>query len=178
MAEFGERLAKTARKAVACPEVGLDDAMTVLALPEKYRKRLRTPLTTNSTHQHTIILPALDIPLIDPHERIFRFQPLFVEGSHPNVQSSIQTADGRFREARAAQFFRDRQHLPHRHALHDHLIRAKTNDCSLITSSGLSLPGPVADARCCAGDRPFPIPADPHPHHRVRSPLAIIVMKM
>ncbi len=40
--EFGERFAKTAPKAVACLEAGFDDAMVVMALPEKYRKRLRT----------------------------------------------------------------------------------------------------------------------------------------
>ena len=42
LAEFGERFAKTAPKAVACLEAGFEDAMAVMALPEKYRKRLRT----------------------------------------------------------------------------------------------------------------------------------------
>jgi len=42
LAEFGERFAKSAPKAVACLEAGFDDAMAVMALPEKYRKRLRT----------------------------------------------------------------------------------------------------------------------------------------
>jgi putative transposase len=42
LAEFGERFAKTAAKAVACLETGFEDAMAVMALPEKYRKRLRT----------------------------------------------------------------------------------------------------------------------------------------
>ena len=42
LAEFGERFAKTAPKAVTCLEAGFDDAMAVMALPEKYRKRLRT----------------------------------------------------------------------------------------------------------------------------------------
>ena len=40
--EFSEQFAKTAAKAVACLEAGFDDAMAVMALPEKYRKRLRT----------------------------------------------------------------------------------------------------------------------------------------
>lgn len=42
LAEFGERFAKTAAKAVVCLETGFEDAMAVMALPEKYRKRLRT----------------------------------------------------------------------------------------------------------------------------------------
>ena len=42
LAEFSERFAKTAPKAVACLEAGFEDAMAVIALPEKYRKRLRT----------------------------------------------------------------------------------------------------------------------------------------
>lgn len=41
-AEFVERFAKSAPKAVACLEAGLEDAMAVVALPEKYRKRLRS----------------------------------------------------------------------------------------------------------------------------------------
>ena len=41
-AEFVERFAKSAPKAVACLEAGFEDAMAVMALPEKYRKRLRT----------------------------------------------------------------------------------------------------------------------------------------
>ena len=40
--EFIKRFAKTAPKAVACLEDGFDDAMAVMALPEKYRRRLRT----------------------------------------------------------------------------------------------------------------------------------------
>jgi transposase-like protein len=40
--EFVKRFAKTAPKAVACLEDGFDDAMSVMALPEKYRRRLRT----------------------------------------------------------------------------------------------------------------------------------------
>lgn len=40
--EFSERFAKTAPKAVACLEEGFEDALAVLALPEKYRKRLRS----------------------------------------------------------------------------------------------------------------------------------------
>lgn len=39
---FAERFAKSAPKAVACLEAGFEDAMTVMALPEKYRRRLRT----------------------------------------------------------------------------------------------------------------------------------------
>lgn len=42
MGEFAERFAKSAPKAVACLEAGFDDAMAVMALPEKYRRRLRT----------------------------------------------------------------------------------------------------------------------------------------
>ncbi len=42
LAEFGERFAKSAPKAVACLESGFEDAMAVMVLPEKYRKRLRT----------------------------------------------------------------------------------------------------------------------------------------
>ena len=41
-AEFVERFAKSAPKAVACLEAGFEDAMAVMVLPEKYRKRLRT----------------------------------------------------------------------------------------------------------------------------------------
>lgn len=40
--EFGERFEKTAPRAVACLEEGFEDAMAVMALPEKYRKRLRS----------------------------------------------------------------------------------------------------------------------------------------
>ena len=42
LAEFVERFGKSAAKAVACLEAGFEDAMAVMALPEKYRKRLRT----------------------------------------------------------------------------------------------------------------------------------------
>lgn len=42
LAEFGERFARTAARAVVCLETGFEDAMAVMALPEKYRKRLRT----------------------------------------------------------------------------------------------------------------------------------------
>jgi len=40
--DFIERFEKKAPKAVACLEVAFEDAMAVIALPEKYRKRLRT----------------------------------------------------------------------------------------------------------------------------------------
>jgi putative transposase len=40
--EFIKRFAKAAPKAIACLEDGFDDAMSVMALPEKYRRRLRT----------------------------------------------------------------------------------------------------------------------------------------
>ena len=40
--EFVKRFAKTAPKAVKCLEDGFDDAMAVMVLPEKYRRRLRT----------------------------------------------------------------------------------------------------------------------------------------
>ncbi len=42
LAEFVERFAKTAPKSVTCLEDGFEDAMAVMALPEKYRKRLRS----------------------------------------------------------------------------------------------------------------------------------------
>ncbi len=42
LAEFVERFSKTAPKVVACMEAGFEDAMAVMVLPEKYRKRLRT----------------------------------------------------------------------------------------------------------------------------------------
>lgn len=40
--EFSGAFAKSAPKAVACLEDGFDDAMAVMALPEKYRRRLKT----------------------------------------------------------------------------------------------------------------------------------------
>ena len=40
--EFIKRFAKTAPKAVLCLEEGFDDAMAVMTLPSKYRRRLRT----------------------------------------------------------------------------------------------------------------------------------------
>lgn len=40
--EFVKRFAKSAPKAVACMDDGFDDAMAVMALPERYRRRLRT----------------------------------------------------------------------------------------------------------------------------------------
>lgn len=39
---FAERFATSAPKAVACLEAGFEDAMAVMTLPEKYRRRLRT----------------------------------------------------------------------------------------------------------------------------------------
>jgi putative transposase len=42
LGEFVERFSKTASKAVACLESGFEDAMAVMVLPEKYRRRLRT----------------------------------------------------------------------------------------------------------------------------------------
>ena len=42
LTEFIERFAKIAPKSVACLEDGFEDAMAVMALPEKYRKRLRS----------------------------------------------------------------------------------------------------------------------------------------
>ena len=42
LATFVTAFAKTASKAVACLEEGFEDALSVLVLPEKYRKRLRT----------------------------------------------------------------------------------------------------------------------------------------
>lgn len=40
--EFAERFEKAAPKAVACLDEAFEDAMAVMALPDKYRKRLRT----------------------------------------------------------------------------------------------------------------------------------------
>jgi putative transposase len=42
LAAFVERFEKTAPQAVQCLEEGFEDALAVLALPEKYRKRLRS----------------------------------------------------------------------------------------------------------------------------------------
>ena len=42
LAEFVEQFGKGAAKAVACMEAGFEDAMAVMTLPEKYRKKLRT----------------------------------------------------------------------------------------------------------------------------------------
>lgn len=42
LVEFSERFAKRAAKAVACLEAGFEDAMAVMALREKYRRRLMT----------------------------------------------------------------------------------------------------------------------------------------
>lgn len=42
LAAFVTRFAKSAPKTVACLEEGFEDALSVLVLPEKYRKRLRT----------------------------------------------------------------------------------------------------------------------------------------
>lgn len=40
--DFIKRFSKSAPKAVACLEAGFEDAVAVMALPEKYRRRLRT----------------------------------------------------------------------------------------------------------------------------------------
>ncbi|NCO19980.1 MAG: IS256 family transposase [Gammaproteobacteria bacterium] len=40
--EFAQTFSKTAPKSVACLQAGFEDAMTVMELPEKYRKRLRS----------------------------------------------------------------------------------------------------------------------------------------
>ena len=42
LTEFVEQFGKGAAKAVACMEAGFEDAMAIMALPEKYRKKLRT----------------------------------------------------------------------------------------------------------------------------------------
>ena len=42
LCEFVERFQKTAPRAVECLEAGFEDAMAVMSLPEKYRKRLRS----------------------------------------------------------------------------------------------------------------------------------------
>ena len=40
--EFGDTFAKTAPKSVVCLDEAFDDAMSVMALPVRYRKRLRS----------------------------------------------------------------------------------------------------------------------------------------
>jgi putative transposase len=42
LAEFVEQFDKSAPKVVVCMEAAFEDAMAIMALPEKYRKRLRT----------------------------------------------------------------------------------------------------------------------------------------
>ncbi len=42
LAEFVARFGRSAPEAVACLEDGFEDAMAVMALPEKYRRRTRT----------------------------------------------------------------------------------------------------------------------------------------
>lgn len=42
LSEFAERFNKSAPKAVTCLESGFEDAMAVMALPEKYRRRLKS----------------------------------------------------------------------------------------------------------------------------------------
>jgi transposase-like protein len=42
LVEFNERFGKSAPRAVSCLEEGFADAMAVMALPDKYRRRLRT----------------------------------------------------------------------------------------------------------------------------------------
>jgi len=42
LTEFVEQFDKSAPKVVACMEAGFEDAMAIMALPEKYRKKLRT----------------------------------------------------------------------------------------------------------------------------------------
>lgn len=42
LGEFAGQFAKTAPKSVECLETGFEDAMAVMSLPEKYRKRLRS----------------------------------------------------------------------------------------------------------------------------------------
>ncbi len=42
LAEFSERFAKIASKAVGCLEAAFDDALAVMTLPEKHRRRLRS----------------------------------------------------------------------------------------------------------------------------------------
>jgi transposase-like protein len=42
LTEFVEQFDKSAPKVVVCMEAGFEDAMAIMALPEKYRKRLRT----------------------------------------------------------------------------------------------------------------------------------------
>lgn len=48
---FRERFAKTAPKALTCLEEGFEDAMAVMALPEKYRTRFRSTNRLERLHE-------------------------------------------------------------------------------------------------------------------------------
>jgi transposase-like protein len=51
LAEFIEQFGSSAPKVAACMESGFEDAMAVMALPEKYRKRLRTTNMPERTNE-------------------------------------------------------------------------------------------------------------------------------
>ncbi len=76
--EFIKRFAKTAPKAVACLEDGFDDAMAVMALPEKYRRRLRTTNMIERLNEE-----------IRRRERVIRVFP-----NDASLASSRRRADG------------------------------------------------------------------------------------
>ncbi len=40
--ELAQQMEKKSRKAIDCPEQGLEEALAVLALPGKYRKRMKS----------------------------------------------------------------------------------------------------------------------------------------
>ncbi|MBK9029608.1 MAG: transposase [Propionivibrio sp.] len=54
LAECVERFAKSAPKAVVSLETGFEDAMAVMALLEKYRKRLRTTNMQERLNEETV----------------------------------------------------------------------------------------------------------------------------
>lgn len=51
LTEFVDQFSKSAPKVAACMEGGFEDAMAVMALPEKYRKRLRTTNMPERTNE-------------------------------------------------------------------------------------------------------------------------------
>lgn len=59
LAEFGGRFGKTAPRAVVCLEAGFEDAMTVMALPEEYRKQLRTTNVKERLNVSALLTPPL-----------------------------------------------------------------------------------------------------------------------
>lgn len=108
------------------PAKGFIPRRKVLCVANPHAQNLAHAVTAYSrhdehgTHHHPIVLTAFDEQRIDQHERVVGIEAAFVEGAYPCVQANAQGADRGFREARAAQLFGDRRHLPRRDALHDH----------------------------------------------------------